>query len=88
MQLTLTIPDDLAGDFQNEDELRRTLYEDFVIAQRQAGAISLSRAAELLNLSYEEFFALLGQKGLSFINASTKEIDASYRAFKDLMQQR
>jgi predicted HTH domain antitoxin len=88
MQLTLTLPDELAANFQSEDDLRRTLYEDFIIEQRQAGAISLSKAAELLAVSYEEFFALLGRKGLSFLNASTGDSDASYRAFDALMSQR
>ena len=88
MQLTLTLPDELAANFQSEDDLRRTLYEDFIIEQRQAGAISLSKAAELLDVSYEEFFALLGRKGLSFLNATTEETEASYRAFADLMRQR
>lgn len=88
MQLTLTLPDELAANFQSEDELRRTLYEDFIIEQRQVGAISLSKAAELLDLSYQEFFALLGQKGLSFANVSAEEADASYRAFEALMQHR
>ncbi len=46
MQLTLTLPDELAANFQSEDGLRRTLYEDFIIEQRQVGAISLSKAAE------------------------------------------
>lgn len=86
MQLTLTLPDELVAHFQSEDELRRTLYEDFVIEQRQSGVISLSKAAELLDLSYEEFFALLGRKGLSFVNASAEEAEASYQAFEGLMK--
>ena len=86
MQLILTLPDELAANFQSEDELRRTLYEDFIIEQRQVGAISLSKAAELLDLSYQEFFVLLGRKGLSFVNASAEDADESYRAFETLMQ--
>ena len=86
MQLILTLPDELAANFQSEDELRRTLYEDFIIEQRQVGAISLSKAAELLDLSYQAFFVLLGRKGLSFVNASAEEADESYRAFETLMQ--
>ena len=86
MRLTLTLPDELVAHFQSEDELRRTLYEDFISEQRQSGVISLSKAAELLDLSYEDFFALLGRKGLSFINASAEEADASYQAFGALMK--
>jgi predicted HTH domain antitoxin len=88
MQLTLTLPDELVANFKSEDDLRRTLYEDFIIEQRQVGAISLSKAAELLGVTYEEFFALLGRKGLSFVNVSAEEAEASYRALADLMGQR
>lgn len=88
MQLTLTVPGELVANSQSEDELRRTLYEDFIIEQRQVSAISLSKAAELLNLSYQEFFTRLGQKGLSFVNVPAEELDASYRAFEALMQRR
>lgn len=88
MQLTLTLPDELVAHFQSEEELRRTVYEDFIIEQRQSGAISLSKAAELLGISYEEFFALLGKKGLSFVNASTEQLAESYRQFEDLMKRK
>jgi predicted HTH domain antitoxin len=64
MQLSLSLPDELVQHFSSEEELRRTVYEDFVIEQRQSGMISLSKAAELLELSYAEFFALQSQKGL------------------------
>ncbi len=85
MQLSLTLPDELVAHFHTEEELRRTIYEDFVIEQRQSGVISLSKAAELLGISYDEFFALLGKKGLSFINASADELTGSYQAFEKLM---
>jgi hypothetical protein len=88
MQLTLTLPDELAANFQSEDGLRRTLYENFIIQQRQARVIRVSKAAELLDLSYGAFFALLGQKGLSFANVSIEEANASYRRFEALMQGR
>ncbi len=85
MQLTLTLPDELVAHFHSEEELRRTLYEDFIIEQRQSGAISLSLAAELLGISYEAFFLLLGKKGLSFINASSEQLTESYQHFESLM---
>jgi len=86
MQLTLTLPDELVAHFRSEEELRRTLYEDFVIEQRQSGAISLSRAADLLGMSYEEFFQLLGKKGLSFINATHEEQFDSFKQLSSLMK--
>jgi predicted HTH domain antitoxin len=80
--VTLDIPDELITHFGTLEDVRRALYEDFVIEMRQRGAISLSRAAELLGLSYHEFFMLLGKKGLSFINASPQEHIDSYRQFE------
>lgn len=61
--ILLDIPQDIAETFDDVDELRRTLYEDFIIEQRQQGKISLGKAAELLGITYREFFALLGKKG-------------------------
>lgn len=83
--ITIDVPADIAERFETLDDLRRTVYEDFVIEQRQRGNISLGRAAELLNMSYRAFFELLGEKGLSFINASPQECDESYQHFHTVM---
>lgn len=85
MAVTVDIPDDLAANFDTAEAIRRALFEDFVIAQRQSGAIGLGKAAELLGLSYAEFFDLLGSKGLSPINASPRELDESYRRLTEPM---
>jgi len=87
LAITVEIPDDLAANFDTPEAIRRALFEDFVIEQRQRGAISLGKAAELLGLSYPELFDLLGSKGLSPINASPSELDESYRRFIELMDQ-
>lgn len=84
--ITLEIPDELARQFDTEDDMRRTVYEDFVIEQRQNGTLSLGEAANLLNITYTEFFYLLGQKGLSFINATADEFDQSYQRFTRIME--
>jgi predicted HTH domain antitoxin len=73
--VTVEIPEELLDHFDSLDEVRRTVYEDFIIEQRQKGNISLGRAAELLGVTYTEFFDLLSQKGLSFINAAKNELD-------------
>jgi predicted HTH domain antitoxin len=83
--VTIDVPTDLAEQFATIDDLRQTVYEDFVIEQRQRGNISLGRAAELLGMSYGEFFDLLGEKGLSFINASPQELEDSYQHFHEVM---
>lgn len=85
-QVTLEIPDELATNFSSIEELRRTLYEDFIIEQRQQGRLSLGEAAELLDLTYSEFFMLLGQKGLSFMNADRADRQTSYARFHAMMQ--
>ena len=46
--ITLEIPEEILNNFNGINEIRRSLYEDFIIAQRQRGNISLGRAAELL----------------------------------------
>jgi predicted HTH domain antitoxin len=83
--VTIEVPTDLAERFATIEDLRQTVYEDFVIEQRQRGNISLGRAAELLGMSYGEFFDLLGEKGLSFINASPQELEESYQHFHEVM---
>lgn len=83
--ITVDIPDDLAANFETPEAIRPALFEDFVIEQRQRGAISLGKAAELLGISYPEVFDLLSSKGLSPINASHQDLDESYRRFVDLM---
>jgi predicted HTH domain antitoxin len=86
--ITVEIPDDLAANFDTPEAIRRALFEDFVIEQRQSGVISLGKAAELLGLTYAAFFDLIGQKGLSPINASPEGLAESYRWFAELMDER
>jgi predicted HTH domain antitoxin len=85
LTITVDIPDDLAANFDTPEAIRRALFEDFVIEQRQRGAISLGKAAELLGISYPEVFELLSSKGLSPINASPQDLDESYRRLVELM---
>ena len=84
--VTIEIPDDLAEQFSSVDEIRRTVYEDFIIEQRQQGNLSLGQAAELLDITYTEFFDLLGKKGLSFINTTSNELDESYQQFVETIE--
>jgi predicted HTH domain antitoxin len=85
--ITLDIPDEIVVNFNSIDEIRRTLYEEFIIAQHQRGTLSTGRAAQLLALTYSEFFQLLGKKGLSFINATSEELEESYQHFEKVMKQ-
>lgn len=83
--IIVDIPEDLAANFDNPEAIRKALFEDFVIEQRQRGVISLGKAAELLGLRYAEFVELLGSKGLSPINAVPEDLDESYRRFVEFM---
>jgi len=85
--ITVDLPEDVLDNFTNVDEIRKAIYEDFIIAQRQKGHISLGRAAELLGLSYTEFFDLLGRRGLSFINANKAELEESQQGFDRILEQ-
>ena len=76
--ITMEIPEDLLGQFDNLEQARRAMFEDFIIAQRQSGNLSLRRAAELLGMNYSDFFALLSKKGMSFINATKDDLQESY----------
>jgi len=84
--ITINLPSEFLGHFRSVDELRQTIYEDFIIQQRQSGYLSLGEAAELLGLTYSELFTLLGKKGLSFINATAEELADSNRYFQAQMQ--
>jgi predicted HTH domain antitoxin len=84
--ITLDIPDEISRKFSDLEDLRRTVFEDLVIEQRQAGSISLGKAAELLGISYGDYLLLLGQKGLSFINADPGELELSRRRFQERMK--
>ncbi len=85
--ITINVPDEMLESFDSLEQVRETMYEDFIIEQRQRGNISLGRAAELLGISYTEFFDLLGKKGLSFINATPQELNESYQNFEKIMEQ-
>lgn len=85
--ITINVPDKMLESFDSLEQVRETMYEDFIIEQRQRGNISLARAAELLGISYTEFFDLLGKKGLSFINETPRELNESYQNFEKLMEQ-
>ncbi len=80
--ITIEIPDEIVSQFESIEAVRRTVYEDFIIEQRQYGNLSLGEAAQFLDMAYSEFFELLGKKGLSFINATLDELHESYSSFQ------
>jgi len=85
--VNIDIPDDLIEGFNDIEQVRRTVLEDFVIEQRQCGRISLGRAAELLGVTYTEFFNLIGSKGLAFANAATEHAEEGRRILEAALGQ-
>ena len=85
--ITIEVPDEILDNFDSMDQVRTTMYEDFIIEQRQRGNISLGRAAELLGMTYTEFFDLLGKKGFSFVNATKEKLKESYKKFEEIIEQ-
>lgn len=86
-KITVEIPDEIVSQFESIEAIRRTIYEDFIIEQRQNGNLSLGEAAQLLGITYTEIFELLGKKGLSFINSTPDELRESNSSFQNLMEQ-
>ncbi len=84
--ITIEIPDEIVSQFESIEAISRTVYEDFIIEQRQSGNLSLGEAAQLLGITYAKFFELLKKKGLSFINATADELHESYPTFQHLMK--
>jgi len=85
--ITIEIPKELLEQFDDMEEARRAMFEDFIVSQRQSGKISLGRAAELLGMNYSDFFALLSKRRMSFINATKDELQESYQRLERLMEQ-
>jgi predicted HTH domain antitoxin len=84
--ITIEIPEEISCQFTTEEDMKRTVFEDFVIGLRQSGNLSLGEAARLLNITYIDFFRLIGQKGTSFINATKDELENSYHLFTKMIE--
>jgi predicted HTH domain antitoxin len=54
--LTLELPEEILINFNGLNEIRRALYEDFIIIQRQQGHISLGKAARITWHQLQRFF--------------------------------
>ena len=76
MTVTIDIPDRAAGSLRDLDVLRKEIYEDFVLSQRQKGELSLGEAAELLGVSYAEVVDMLGARALPLCNIAGDEATA------------
>ncbi|OQW90760.1 MAG: hypothetical protein BWK78_06240 [Thiotrichaceae bacterium IS1] len=73
--LTLDLPDNLCQPYPTLEQLRQTVYEDFIAHEFQKGNVSLGQGAELLGLTYEQFMLdFLGSRQISFINGTPEEL--------------
>ncbi len=84
--ISINIPDDILEDYQTLDDVRRAVYEDLIIEERQKGNISMGRAAQLLSITYTEFFDLLGSRGFSWINVTKEDREQSYMLFEEFLK--
>lgn len=53
--LNLEIPEDIIEDYQTLENIKKIVFEDFVICEYQKGNLSIRQGAQLLNLTYSEF---------------------------------
>ncbi|MGR3317739.1 MAG: hypothetical protein ACUZ8O_04600 [Candidatus Anammoxibacter sp.] len=44
--ITIEVPDEIVNKFESIEAIRRIMYEDFIIEQRQYGNLSLGEAAQ------------------------------------------
>ncbi|MEM7537857.1 MAG: UPF0175 family protein [Chloroflexota bacterium] len=86
--ITITVPDDIAEQYETAEELKDSIYESMIIREFQKGLLSISQGARILGLTYGGFMEWLGKRKISFITATKKELEDSYQAFERMMQRR
>ena len=73
--VVVEIPDDILENYNNIDEVKKAIYEDFVADEYKKGNITIRQGAKMLGLTYEQFMVdFLGGKEISFINATKDEL--------------
>ncbi len=82
MTITIDIPDRAAGSLIDVEALRREVFVDFVLSQRQKGEISLGEAAEILGVNCREVMEMLGRRGLPVSNIPPGETSAGLDALR------
>ena len=82
MTVTIDIPEKAIGSLIDLNALRHEIFEDFVLAQRHKGEISLQEASELLGVTRREAMEMLGRRGLPFSNVPPGETTAGLDALR------
>lgn len=73
--VVVEIPDDVLENYNNIDEVKKAIYEDFVADEYKKGNITMRQGAKMLDLTYEQFMVdFLGKRKISFINATKDEL--------------
>jgi phage antirepressor YoqD-like protein len=73
--VVVEIPDDVLENYNNIDEVKNAIDEDFVADEYKKGNISIRQGAKMLGLTYEQFMVdFLGERKISFINATKGEL--------------
>ena len=73
--VVVEILDDVLDNYENIDDVKTAIYEDFVADEYKKGNISIRQGAKMLGLTYEQFMVdFLGKRKISFINATEDEL--------------
>ena len=86
IQVELKVSEEIAENYANEDEMKRSLSEDIIIREYQKGNIGIRQAARILGLTYEGFMKWLGEREISFISATKEELEQEEQKFRAIMQ--
>ncbi len=84
LTIKIDVPDTVLEHYSSAEEIRREVYENFVIDQFKKANISISQGAEMLGLTYSEFMVFLGKRQVSWIQATAEEREESYQNLKQV----
>ena len=75
--IEIEIPEEILTNYQDINDVKREIYEDFVADEYKKGNISIRQGAKMLGLTYEEFMVeFLGNRKISFINGTNQELES------------
>ncbi len=86
--LSIAIPEEIAEIYNDIEELKTVIVEDFVAGEYEKGNISIRQGATLLGLTYEEFMIdFLGKRKISFISGTKDELESEFREEESLLDE-
>lgn len=77
--IQILIPDEVTEIYNDIEELKRSIIEDFVASEYEKGNLSIRQGATFLGITYEEFMIdFLGKRKISFINGTDDELESEF----------